>query len=810
MGIVKDLGDRGNAKPVYIFFEDVMAALAKMRVKNTAGYLLHVPDGWGFLLPTVRVQGSGWNNNWRDEEPAGRTNCTGATLNAFAVALSAGSTVTNDGGKEYSWAALADGTMPDDFTSMWMVNTVRTTQGKIGEREVEEEVPDPDHPGQKKKQKKKEDVMGPVIDRAASSPHWFRGSARAVQKYNAGCYVVTQHVRRGDVMQINWHDWDQDTQASQLEGHSVFCWHARRIDKNKTRFLFVSAQTETFGVGIRMSALGRVADLARRHPNVLEERWKALKDKVWGHSALTLEPFSFALEGDLEYVEAALRYGHWYVVNGVKDDAGTSPVNQIGGGFHKLHAARPHRPFPCVPLRLAKGLSPAIDDELTYARFSGGRGFSTFFNTRYQNNERGPDGFYPIGAGRVWHGGVHLRPTGGEKTVHAALDGRVVCARFAAPDEEKWQLGSPNFVLLRHSLKLDKDKHTFYSLYMHLGYEAPPEPGKPDPRLRYPWLRDLVLAPAKGSFEATKLDYKKLYLRATAPGKLGKDVDLAPGDFIELTDDQLALWYGLQGTAKEVTKVGGGKGSIDLDALAARIEPYDPFPVWFTEEKDQLDNGKVVDLWDKGIVVRAGEPIGIVGKLGDKELIHFEIFSKDVIPKDWPKKIESHDASLLFDRQKFCKEFFKMLEQAAPELKSVPEHMVDDTARRGEGVIQREEVIHFFNTCDTKALRDVAAIFPSEWGDSVKWDKLAEQGKEAFGYMKDELEKFGNKFAPYVWWNRDIKGLDDGVSKDAVVHYNPIRFLQWIDELRSKEAASGTSDLHDSVIDLNHTLEDLP
>ena len=80
------------------------------------------------------------------------------------------------------------------------------------------------------------------------------------------------------------------------------------------------------------------------------------------------------------------------------------------------------------------------------------------------NAEERATGFFPLGAGRFWHSGVHLRAEQGAP-VRAPTRGRVVAARMddgAGPS-------STSFVLIRHDLDVDGAPITFYSLLAHLG-----------------------------------------------------------------------------------------------------------------------------------------------------------------------------------------------------------------------------------------------------------------------------------------------------------------------------------------------------
>jgi len=88
----------------------------------------------------------------------------------------------------------------------------------------------------------------------------------------------------------------------------------------------------------------------------------------------------------------------------------------------------------------------------------------------YKANEQHADGgFFPVGPWgeqRLWHGGVHLTAKV-DTPVFAPFPGRLVAARMGANS----QVGSMNFVLLRHDMTLGTAKVQFYSLYIHLSEE---------------------------------------------------------------------------------------------------------------------------------------------------------------------------------------------------------------------------------------------------------------------------------------------------------------------------------------------------
>jgi len=86
------------------------------------------------------------------------------------------------------------------------------------------------------------------------------------------------------------------------------------------------------------------------------------------------------------------------------------------------------------------------------------------------NEQRADGGFFPVGPwgeARLWHGGVHLAGQA-DSPVFAPFPGRLVAARMGPSS----QIGSTNFVLLRHDMTLGTSKVQFYTLFMHLADES--------------------------------------------------------------------------------------------------------------------------------------------------------------------------------------------------------------------------------------------------------------------------------------------------------------------------------------------------
>jgi len=84
----------------------------------------------------------------------------------------------------------------------------------------------------------------------------------------------------------------------------------------------------------------------------------------------------------------------------------------------------------------------------------------------YDSNELTAEGgFFPVGpwgATRLWHGGIHIPGKAGDP-IFAPFPGRVIAARTKGSTD----IGSNNFVLMRHDLNVASQQIRVYSLYMH-------------------------------------------------------------------------------------------------------------------------------------------------------------------------------------------------------------------------------------------------------------------------------------------------------------------------------------------------------
>ena len=246
----------------------------------------------------------------------------------------------------------------------------------------------------------------------------------------------------------------------------------------------------------------------------------------------------------------------------------------------------------------------------------------------YKNTEKNMDGgHFPLGSNGQWHGGVHI-PAKASQHVHCIAEGEVVAARLTPTDLADGNLGSHNFVLVKHtfkgkqlnnpdaSKKLDAAKdYTFYSLYMHLGG------------------LDLTQKSTLATFEWLAGDGKKITQAQTETHtvKEGETLNVlvekwnttiaeirAKNPDLEShygqTSNGVIAWYYPNDVVKRPDIVSVEK-SLD-DAT-----------------RNALNSGEVVSFKNNKVV--AGSPLWIAGQFGKpaKPMLHWEIFSaENLIP----------------------------------------------------------------------------------------------------------------------------------------------------------------------------------
>jgi murein DD-endopeptidase MepM/ murein hydrolase activator NlpD len=110
--------------------------------------------------------------------------------------------------------------------------------------------------------------------------------------------------------------------------------------------------------------------------------------------------------------------------------------------------------------------------------------YDQLFERYYDNNElEGGGGYFPVGPldnAQLYHGGVHLHVERGTNVV-APIVGKIIAARNGPITDP--QLGSKNFVLIKHNEKVGAESIEFYTLFFHLAEES--AGGKKGTRLKW-------------------------------------------------------------------------------------------------------------------------------------------------------------------------------------------------------------------------------------------------------------------------------------------------------------------------------------
>lgn len=281
------------------------------------------------------------------------------------------------------------------------------------------------------------------------------------------------------------------------------------------------------------------------------------------------------------------------------------------------------------------------------------------------------DGFYPIGANGLWHGGIHFGSQTGntlsqEDGVRCIADGEVIAYRIdSAYPQVEYECGkatySKGFVLVKHRLQLppapkkaaadtktdtktdskaatpapattdpkqpaEEPTLTFFSLYMHLldwaGFEADKKRSRPG---YWDGEKQFVVS-SKSNDKEEKI----------APGATGlrvRDSDHKP---IAILPNGTKLTLGEEGAKKGYFAIASlvSGDSVPADQSAGYVYKKELEVIATPKTKD------AVAVLDKPSPIKAGELIGYLGQYQryadtgamackDRPLVHVEIFSGD-------------------------------------------------------------------------------------------------------------------------------------------------------------------------------------
>ncbi|MSP90295.1 MAG: hypothetical protein EXR79_00580 [Myxococcales bacterium] len=499
-------------------------------------------------------------------------------------------------------------------------------------------------------------------------------------------------------------------------------------------------------------------------------------------------------------------YGHMHLTPQKFDPGPGFDWARLLQGLTKEHNA--------FPIELQKGVS--IASLLTKDKVAQ---LAELYYANAEQSEAG--GYYPLGLGGQWHGGTHVHTAEGAPVL-AMMDGIVVAARNGQSPE----LGSNNFVLVRHEVpfdpKDDKKKFVFFSLYMHLRMFDPDKDRTSDqykdrdfddPKnwdVAPEWVSNTRRGKVGGAVEeepaarvadkAPKTDPGAPKAKAQPKGKKGK----------QGKDDKAAA------KAKDAVGEGGAEGEEETNDFA------DPSSVNY---RPYLEVGQHLDALKRGDValfavdgsdqtrVGAGKMIGRVGVFGDEGasegVLHIEVFADGrwrqivdllgVHSEHWYEVESDTDDNLVCDSE-------DLLRTVLPDEVARATQRGKDllTSRRS---VAGDEVQAFFQTARlpgadgalARRVRKAITRHVSEWSDQVDWIKSmaaaqgwserVEQFKTALqderGNWRDTLfARHVTRALPYVWLTDDVAkhiGLETGGAWDGVLyHFHPIHFVMWL------------------------------
>jgi N-acetyl-anhydromuramyl-L-alanine amidase AmpD len=453
------------------------------------------------------------------------------------------------------------------------------------------------------------------------------------------------------------------------------------------------------------------------------------------------------------------------------------------------------------PLELVEGKS--IESLLTEQKVN------RLAKVYYDNTEKSDiGGYYPVGLGGQWHGGIHLHAPEGAP-VKAMFDGVIVAARNGKRTN---RLGSTNFVLIKHVQNFgSKDaprEFVFFSLYMHIAefdpgvplHKKPNIPEHPDAAPEWFTLADTVKT---GRDEQERLaekaalaaaERKKKKKRGRKKRKKARPEDESDEHRDDDLDDE-------------------DEDDEEFDDDEEQSEPWldeDPF-LKVATGVNNLKQGHVALFRDDGrdeTKVAANTTIGRVGDFGNSDgslgTLHVEIFADSswegvidllgVHGAHWTEMQADTDDNLMVNTD-------DMLNLVLPDWVNRKRSRNHDYAFAGAGVPE-DDITDFYSgetsgATNTKFTARMAITrHVSEWSDKVDWIRamIGQQGwdeatKSLAAMLKDERGKYlRTMFAKQIRDHLAFIWLTDEVAEhiglqefDGLLYYfHPVNFLLWM------------------------------
>ena len=387
-----------------------------------------------------------------------------------------------------------------------------------------------------------------------------------------------------------------------------------------------------------------------------------------------------------------------------------------------------------LPMDLGEGRDPKVATTLTF----------------YDSAEKSKGGLFPIGTGRIWHTGVHLK-AGKSKAVYAMVDGEVVACRVGEKETAK-PYGSRNFVLLKHTWK----SKPVYTLYLHL------DDGPASAKAKVGWRKQLYL---KSLDHVEAIEASPIY--TLTGGKLVAGPGLEVGERAETTGAELDPHTidASIAAGSRVIKLAKPKNSYVYTSLAGKaVATKNAADAALA---DKIKKGEVIGI-DKTILVHAGDPLGQIGKAptdpGLASLgayLHLEAFSEANLLTDAGfVQLDATAAAKVADR----KEITAAL--VAAKLFTPPP----------DGVLLDAEIEAIGADPSRGRFRSAVLKMESAWSLDYK---AAFKASKTFGFLPDATrDALGDAFQEYAFW-KDAKAGAKGAMPGAptVFHYHPIVLL---------------------------------
>jgi len=370
-----------------------------------------------------------------------------------------------------------------------------------------------------------------------------------------------------------------------------------------------------------------------------------------------------------------------------------------------------------------RALSEAITSEAS------GRDFLVAYCRAQEKTAVG--GFYPVGINQTWHNGIHISVEG-PQLVRPMLPGELVAAHLV-PEHRFSELGSNNFVLLRHRINLppryenEKNVLTVFSLYMHLAGFDIDNPTRETTLVQALRMRDggREVAPARDAPLEVNPEVNQVQaLRAGYVALFSKEKGDEPPIKLTPRDE---LWYvgefGKGDMRQKVLHLEVFGDSSCLDAMELSL-----YGSYLTLGPDES--------WSKSLLVRSREIIGAINEQSLRRKTHF---GRVLTPEE-------------------VLAFFSLAEDS-------------ETERRRD------------------ALRKLVVRHVSEWATTVEWVSTlldAQEGKEwvrRLGHSSGRKGIFSKEVASYlsfVWLSEEVcKHIGLSFDNGVFTFFHPIYFLLW-------------------------------